>query len=180
MIDGPLIVADANVYLDAVLHDNAKLLGDPPALGRVPSLPPRTVHPALHVLGVIRDATDTGVGPALAISDHILLMVVHALRSEGWQAGQIRAYAYAYALRALAERSTGGYHADVPRTQHDCADYEDNLILDLAVHVDADLVVTNDSDLLQLGRVRSWKGRPIVTPDRFVGLADGAARRRRR
>jgi predicted nucleic acid-binding protein len=50
------------------------------------------------------------------------------------------------------------------------------LILDLAVFADADLVVTNDSDLLQLGRVRGWKGRPVIDPQRFAALADGAAR----
>ena len=52
MTDGPrLIVADANVYVDAVVHDATKVLGDPPSLAHIPSLPPRTVHPALHLLG---------------------------------------------------------------------------------------------------------------------------------
>jgi hypothetical protein len=72
--------------------------------------------------------------------------------------------------------SAGGYYTDVPRTQHDSPDPEDNLILDLAVHADADLIVTNDSDLLQLGRVHGWKGRLIIDPHRFTALADGAAR----
>jgi hypothetical protein len=175
MTDGPrLIVADANVYVDAVVHDATKVLGDPPSLAHIPSLPPRTVHPSLHLLGVVRDGADTGTGPGLAVSDHILLMVVHALRRQDWPTDAIRAYAYA--IRALAERSAGGYYTDVPRTQHDCPDPEDNLILDLTVHTDADLIVTNDSDLLQLGRVRSWKGRPIIDPYRFTALADGAAR----
>jgi hypothetical protein len=169
-----LVVADANVYIDAVVHDATKVLGDPPSLGRIPSLPPRTVHPALHLLGVVRDGTDTGAGPGLVVSDHILLMVVHALRRQQWPIEAIRAYAYA--VRALAERSAGGYYSNVPRTQHDCPDPEDNLILDLAVHADADLIVTNDSDLLQLGRVHGWKGRPIVDPQRFTALADGEAR----
>ncbi len=63
MTDGPrLIVADANVYVDAVVHDAAKVLGDPPSLAHIPSLPPRTVHPALHVIGVVRDGSDTGTG----------------------------------------------------------------------------------------------------------------------
>src|SRR5688572_2475621 len=79
MNGGPrLVVADANVYVDAVVHDSTKVLGDPPALSRIPSLPPRTVHPALHLLGVVRDGSDTGDGPGLAISDHILLMTIHA------------------------------------------------------------------------------------------------------
>ncbi len=173
-----LLVADANVYVDAVTHDATKVLGDPPSLAHIPSLPPRAVHPALHLLGVVRDGSETGAGPGLAVSDHVLLMVVHALRRLDWPIETIRAYAYA--IRALAERSAGGYYTDVPRTQHDCSDPEDNLILDLAVHADVDLIVTNDSDLLQLGRVRGWKGRPIIDPDRFTALADGAARWERR
>jgi hypothetical protein len=104
-------------------------------------------------------------------------MVVHALRRHQWSIDAIRVYAYA--LRALAERSLGGYYTDVPRTQHDSPDPEDNLILDLAAFADADLIVTNDSDLLQLGRVHGWKGRPIIDPDRFAALADGAARQSR-
>lgn len=175
MSDGPrLLVADANVYVDAVMHDATKVLGDPPSLQTIPSLPPRTVHPALHLLGVVRDGTNTGDGPGLAVSDHILLMVVHVLRRLEWPIEAIRAYAYA--IRALAERSVGGYYTQVPRTQHDCADPEDNLILDLAVHADADLIVTNDSDLLQLGRVQGWKGRPIIEPHRFAALAESVAR----
>jgi hypothetical protein len=56
MTDGlRLIVADANVYVDAVVHDATKVLGDPPSLAHIPSLPPRTVHPALHLLGVVRE-----------------------------------------------------------------------------------------------------------------------------
>jgi hypothetical protein len=55
MTDGPrLIVADANVYVDAVVHDATKVLGDPPSLTHIPSLPPRTVHSALHLLGGAR------------------------------------------------------------------------------------------------------------------------------
>lgn len=175
MTGGPrLVVADANVYVDAVVHDATKVLGDPPALSRIPSLPPRIVHPALHLLGVVRDGSDTGDGPGLIISDHILLMTIHALRRHHWPDQALRAYAYA--IQTLAERSPGGYYRNVPRTQHDCPDPEDNLILDLAVHADADLIVTNDSDLLQLGRVNGWKGRAIIDPHRFTALADGAAR----
>ncbi|MCP3799330.1 hypothetical protein NLX83_08695 [Allokutzneria sp. A3M-2-11 16] len=48
------VVLDVNVYLDAVLHDDAVVLGSPPNLANIPSLPPRLVHPALHVLGIER------------------------------------------------------------------------------------------------------------------------------
>jgi predicted nucleic acid-binding protein len=101
-------------------------------------------------------------------------MVVYALLRHGRSKDTVRSYVRA--LRALAQRSTGGYHKDVPATQHDSEDPEDNRILDLVAYVDADLVVTNDVDLLQLGRRTGWRGRPIITPERFAGLADGASR----
>jgi hypothetical protein len=156
--DVGLIVVDANVYVDAISYDGVEVLGDPPSLKRIPSLPPRRVHPALHVIGVVRDGSDTGDGPALAVSDHILLMVVHALRQQGLDHKIIRQYAYA--IRDLAVQSSGGYHERVPGTQTDCPDPEDNKILELAVLVDADAIVTNDSDLLHLGRPAGWQGQP--------------------
>jgi hypothetical protein len=79
----------------------------------------------------------------------------HAMRSRCPKRRATRA-------RAHANASSGGY--------------EDNLILDLAAEVDADLIVTCDSDLLSLGPV--WKGRPVITPAYYVGRADYAARRR--
>jgi len=67
----------------------------------------------------------------------------------------------------------------VPETQTDCPDPEDNKILYLTILVDADAIVTNDSDLLHLGRPAGWKGRAIITPERFTSRADGTARSRR-
>lgn len=80
----------------------------------------------------------------------------------------------------LADLSGGGYHEDLPRTQHDCADTEDNKILDLAAFVCATMLVSNDSDLLVLSRRTGWKGRPIISPADFAARADLAARRRAR
>lgn len=78
------IVLDANVYIDAVSADNLQVLGDPLSFDDIPSLPPRRVHPCLHILGVIRDGGFAGQGPALEVSDHILAMVDQALTSMWW------------------------------------------------------------------------------------------------
>jgi predicted nucleic acid-binding protein len=67
-----------------------------------------------------------------------------------------------------------------PRTVHDCPDYEDNLVLDLAVEVGAMLIVSNDTDLLSMS---PWRGTPILTPTAFTAKVDAMrrhARRRRR
>jgi putative PIN family toxin of toxin-antitoxin system len=169
-----VVVLDANVYIDAIATSDAAVLGDPPNLARIPSLPPQTVHPALHVLGDIRDGASRGIGPALEVSDHILAMVENKLCMWGWEDKRIDAYLDA--ICGLASLSGGGYNENVPRTQHDSRDHEDNLILDLAAEVDADLIVTSDSDLLSLGP--AWKGRPVITPVHYVDRADYAARRR--
>lgn len=92
-------------------------------------------------------------------------MLVRALIKAGWQKDSVRSYMYA--LRVLAERSTGGYYANVQRNQHDSADDEDNRVLDLAAHVDAGMIVTNDSDLLGsrneigLERPRDYHSRTV-------------------
>jgi len=44
-------------------------------------------------------------------------------------------------------------------------DFEDNHILVLASAVDADIIVSDDTDLTQLS---PWQGRPIIRPRDFV------------
>ncbi|MFD6097396.1 hypothetical protein ACFVWN_23115 [Nocardiopsis flavescens] len=62
------VVLDANVYIDAVSGDNLTVLGDPLEFDGIPSLPPRRVHPSLHVLGVIRDGGILGRGSWRSVS----------------------------------------------------------------------------------------------------------------
>jgi hypothetical protein len=71
------------------------------------------------------------------------------------------AVVYLAVITEAAEHSGGGLLADVPRTVHDCPDYEDNLVLDLAAEVGAMLIVSNDTDLLSMS---PWRGTPILTP----------------
>jgi len=83
-------------------------------------------------------------------------------------------------LSDVARQSGGGVLNDVPRSVHDCADYEDNLILDLAAEIGAILVVSNDTDLLAMS---PWRGTPVLTPGSFASKVDAMrrhARRRRR
>lgn len=168
------VVLDANVYLDAFHSDN---VGAPIRIDLLPSLPPRRLHPAVHVLGEIYHGARRGAGPALHVSDHILAMVENRLHILKWDIDVLEASVDA--LVDLAELSGGGYYENLPRTQHDCSDHEDNLVLDLAAAVSATLIVSNDSDLLSLSRRTGWKGRPIISPAEFTQRADLAARRRR-
>jgi predicted nucleic acid-binding protein len=171
------VVLDANVYIDAVCAATQPD-GFPPRMDLLPALPPRRKEPTLHVLGEIYHGARRGIGPVLHVSDHILAMVENRLLNLKWDVDAVETYVDA--LVDLAELSGGGYYEDVPRTQHDSADHEDNLILDLAVAVSATLVISNDSDLLLLSRRTGWKGRPIISPLEFAQRADLAARRQQR
>jgi predicted nucleic acid-binding protein len=60
---------------------------------------------------------------------------------------------------------------------HDCRDFEDNLILDLAVETGAFLVVSEDSDLTSMS---PWRGTPILRPKEFAARVDALRRHQRR
>lgn len=55
MIEGDVVqlVLDANVFIDAVDNEDAVRFGSMLELAALPRLPPRRIHPALHVIGEI-------------------------------------------------------------------------------------------------------------------------------
>jgi predicted nucleic acid-binding protein len=83
---------------------------------------------------------------------------------------------YLQALAEMAEASGGGI-ADPPQAVGDCADWEDNRVLDLAAAVGAFLIVSADVDLTSMS---PWRGRPIIEPPQFASLVDASRRARRR
>ena len=82
-------------------------------------------------------------------------------------------------LRVLVEiaNASGGGLTDPPQTVGDCADWEDNRILDLAAEVGAFLIVSADADLTSMS---PWRGRPITEPPQFASMVDASRRPRRR
>jgi predicted nucleic acid-binding protein len=83
---------------------------------------------------------------------------------------------YIAILAEIADASGGGL-VDPPQSVGDCPDWEDNRILDLADTVGAFLIVSNDTDLTAMS---PWRGRPIISPDRFAALVDASRRASRR
>jgi predicted nucleic acid-binding protein len=71
---------------------------------------------------------------------------------------------------------SGGSILEPKRHTSEIRDFEDNLIIDLVVAVDALVLVTNDWDLLELN---PWNGRLIMTPKEFVSRVVGARRQKR-
>jgi predicted nucleic acid-binding protein len=112
---------------------------------------------------------------ALWLSPHILSNVDRILTQLfKWEAD--RAEQYIGTLVSAAKHSGGGVVDEVPHVVGECQDYQDNLILDLAVEVGAFLVVSNDTDLLAMS---PWRGTPIIEPKAFSSKVDAMRRHSR-
>jgi len=134
-----------------------------------PTLPPTTENSAADCVGVVNDAREF----ALWLSPHILSNTVRVLAEYGFDEEFIADYV---ALLAEIAVESGGGTLDPPRTVHDCPDHEDNLILDLASHVGALLIVSDDTDLTAMS---PWRATPILRPREFASRVDAARRARR-
>lgn len=150
---GTSVVFDINVYLDYILGDD----GSWPLL---PDVPPTTTNPSA-------DAVSLAFGGKFRLfaSPHILKNVAQKMAIAGQSPELIDEY-IAHIVD-MCEFSGGAVIQPVDR-DHGIRDYEDNLIASLVKDpaVDALLVVTSDTDLLDLGR--NWNGRLIMRPREFV------------
>lgn len=167
ILPGPVpvpVVFDVNVLVLAVAA------GESP-FRSWPSPPPVSGNPSADCLGVINDAAEF----TLWLSPHILANTGRVLAAVLKTPNQeIDEY-----LRVLAEMAdaSGGGITDPPQTVGDCADWEDNRILDLAAEVGAFIVVSAAADLTSMS---PWRGRPIIEPPQFASLVDASRRARRR
>lgn len=158
------VVYDVNVLVNAAPAKG----GDPL---KWPALPPRTGNGPADAIGAINSRQEF----ALWLSPHILRNTRRVL-IEIRGADPEETDRYLDVLEELAVSSGGGI-VDPPRTVHDNRDHEDNLILDLAAEVDADLIVSADKDLVDM---QVWRGRPLIRPDDFAKRVDAAWRNRPR
>jgi len=148
----PAVVYDINVYVDAVVGEDS----DWPYLAAVP---PTSRNAAADCLSVAFDATEFRLFASL----HILENTARVLRSYGWSHATIEDY-----LDAITEivETSGGAVLEPARQVFDVPDFEDNLILDLAVACDAWLVVSDDAGFTSLS---PWHQRiAILRPHVFV------------
>jgi predicted nucleic acid-binding protein len=157
-------VYDVNVLVMAVAD------GDSP-FRSWPSPPPTSSNRSADCLGIINDAAEF----ALWLSPHILSNTGRVLAEViGMPGDEIDEYVAI--LTEIADASGGGL-IDPPQSVGDCPDWEDNRILDLADAIGAFLIVSNDTDLIAMS---PWRGRPIVSPDKFAALVDASRRTSRR
>lgn len=151
------VLFDINVYLDYILGDDGgwPLMPAPP--------PPRSRNASSDAVALAFDNRFR-----LFASPHILRNV----REKMLQAGQSQDIADEFVLLIVDMcEFSGGAVVEPTVTDAGIGDYEDSHILALARDpaVDADVIVTRDSDLTSLGA--AWRGRLIQTPRDFVDLA---------
>ena len=121
------------------------------------------------------DGTNDAAEFALWLSPHILASTGRVLATVVKTPDE-EIDEYLQVLAEMAEASGGGL-TDPPQTVGDCADWEDNRILDLAAAAGAFLIVSADVDLTSMS---PWRGRPIIEPPQFASLVDASRRARRR
>jgi len=148
----PAVVYDINVFVNAVTAEDAEW----PYLAQIP---PATSNHDADCLSIAFDSDEFRLFASL----HILENVARVLRDLGWTHATVEEYVEA--LTELVETS-GGAILDPERRVFDVPDFEDNLVLDLAVACDALLVVSDDTDLTALS---PWHQRiAILRPREFV------------
>lgn len=157
------VVFDVNVFVRAIL-------GGCSTFSTWPTLPPTTDNPAADCVGVANDCREF----TLWLSLHILTNTARVLTEAG--VGHAEIEEYVATLIEIAEYSGGGV-VKPERTVHDCADHEDNLVLDLVMEVGALMVVSDDTDLTSMS---PWRGTPILRPQAFASRVDAMRRARRR
>jgi predicted nucleic acid-binding protein len=158
------VVYDVNVLVGAAAAGNSPFRS-------WPSPPPTSGNPYADCVGIVVDAAEF----ALWLSPHLVDNTARVL-VEGYKWPGERADAFVSVLTELAEHS-GGDVVDPPATVGDCADFEDNRVLDLVVEVGALFLVSDDVDLTSMS---PWRGTPILRPREFVSKVDGMRRHRRR
>lgn len=158
------VVFDVNVIVGAAL-------GGASPFRSWPAPPPTTANPFADCMGIIVDAREF----TLFVSPHIVDNTKRVLANVfKWDDSDISQFVGVLARTVV---NSGGDVVEPPRQVHDCRDFEDNHILDLAVEVGALLVVSDDIDLTSMS---PWRGTPILRPREFTSRVDGMRRHRRR
>ncbi|WP_268237017.1 putative toxin-antitoxin system toxin component, PIN family [Agromyces bauzanensis] len=146
------MVYDVHIYVNAVVGPDSEY-------PRIHPVPPSSDNPSPDCLSIAFDGDYR-----LHVSPHILRNVGRVLGQLGWSAEAIGDY---LALISDVVDASGGAVTDPPKAAHSSRDHEDNLILDVVAATDADLLVSDDTDLTSLS---PWRGVPIVRPHQFVQM----------
>ena len=150
---GVHVVFDVNVFVDAVTTDRADFAS-------FPSPPPLNDDELFAAcVGVVNDAREV----SLFLSEHVLDTLRYVLSTQyGWDEEHLDDDED---VLLEAAKASGGGLLEVETFIAECGDPEDDNILALALDADAEIIVSNDTDLTSMS---PWRGRPIMTPREFV------------
>ena len=158
----PAVVFDIHIFVNA-------LVGPESEFPRIVEVPPGTGNAAADCLSLAFDADDF----RLYESPHIIRNLTRILAELGLSDRLIERY-----LDMVSEivEVSGGEVVDPPRQCFDVADFEDNLIVDLALACEATLIVSDDTDLTGISPPHNCT--QIVRPRVFVERGPQARRTR--
>ena len=145
------VVFDVNIWLAAVLSSDSEY----PYLAKVP---PQTANAAADALSLALD----GELFRVFTSPHIINHVAKILRAEGLSEHLTESF-----LETTTDvvHFSGGSVVEPDRKAFDSQDFEDNLILDLALSTGSTVVVTLDQEFMAMS---PWRNRLILHPRDFV------------
>ena len=147
------VVFDVHLYLNNVTGTDSLW----PVVAEVP---PESGNPSADSISIIFDNPGAF---ALHASPHIIRNTARVLRACGLAEAFIAEYLSA--ITEIITESGGDVREPGQVLEPGARDLEDNHILALALAVDADIIVSDDTDLTVLS---PWLGRPIVRPREFV------------
>ncbi len=153
MVEPVRVVLDIHLYVNNIVGADAQW----PVVAEVP---PGCGNASADSIAIIFDNPGTY---ALYASPHIVRNTVRVLKAHGLDDTLVADYLAA--LEEIIFDSGGGVRDPGPVRDLGSPDHEDNHILALALAVDADLIVSDDTDLTALS---PWRGRPIIRPHQFV------------
>ena len=145
------VVFDVNVWIQAVVGEDS----DYPYLSQVP---PQTSNPSADAFSLAFD----GELFQVSTSPHIIRNLGRVLGELGLPEELVEAV-----LDAVVDvvHLSGGSVVEPERSAIESKDFEDNLILDLALSTGASVIVTLDKEFQALS---PWTGRLILHPREFV------------
>jgi len=153
MTDPVRVVFDVHLYVNNLAGADAQW----PVVAEVP---PGSGNASADAIAIVFDNPGAY---SLFASPHIIGNTVRVLAAHGFDTPLVTTYLAA--IEEIIADSNGGVCDPGPVRDLGSPDHEDNHILALALAVDADLVVSDDTDLTTLS---PWLGRPIIRPRQFV------------
>jgi predicted nucleic acid-binding protein len=146
------VVFDVNVFIDA-------LVGRRSTFPVIEEIPPASGNWAADCISLAFDGADF----QLYCSPHIINNMARVFRAHMGLSDNF----VAISVEAVSDivHQSGGSILEPKRHTTESKDFEDNLILDLVIAVNADVLVTNDQGLLNM---TPWHGRLIMHPQEFV------------